>query len=351
MSFYSDWGFTTEIADTIPADEKAPLRPARVIEPGRNEIHIVTERGKLIAEPSGRLLGDETDWPPAVGDWVVALPLDEERGLVHRILPRMNGIARVGGARAQPMAANVDVGLIVLPLTGPVRLNLVERSLALVRGGGVRPVIVLTKADLAEDAAGERRRVADVANDATVNVVSVVTGEGVDEVASHFAPGVTVASLGPSGAGKSSLVNRLAGVELMATGAVREGDGKGRHTTTSRRLLLLPTGGMVIDLPGFRELGLTGESDTGIDETFDDIARLAADCRFGDCAHESEPGCAVRKAVEEGTLAPRRLESYRKLLRESASAARRADEAARRAHDKRFGKMVREVMKGKKGRR
>ncbi|MBF0170304.1 MAG: ribosome small subunit-dependent GTPase A [Nitrospinae bacterium] len=349
MPFYTDWGFAPFFADAIASDEGAPLVPARVVEPGKNEIRIVTEQGTRIAEPSGRI--DDGQWPPAAGDWVIALPLDDERALVHRLLPRTNGLARSGGARAQPLAANLDAAFLILALGEPLRLNLVERGLALIRGGSVSPVVILTKADLAEDPEGERQRVLEVAGDAPVLAVSVVTGEGIDAVATLVPCGVTVALLGKSGAGKSSLVNRLAGEELMATGAVREGDHKGRHTTTTRRLLKLPGRGIVVDLPGFRELGLTGDEAQGIEETFDDIVTLASQCRFGDCSHEGEPGCAVTAAVTEGRLDRRRFESYRKLLREAASAHLRADEAKRRAADKRFGKMVKQVMKTKKGKR
>jgi ribosome biogenesis GTPase len=279
MSFHCDWGFAPFFDDQIAADERGVFAPARVVEPGRTVVRVVTPDGVRLGEPAGRLYVDETVWPPAVGDWVLTAPMDDERVMVQRTLERRTGLYRKGRRGAQPLGANVDWGLIVLPLAAPIRLNVVERAIALIISGGVRPAVALTKADLCDDPALQKERVVGVAGDAPVTTVSVVTGAGVDETASIFTPGRTVALLGPSGAGKSSLVNRMAGAELMATGDVRDADGKGRHTTSVRRLIRLPSGGLVADIPGFRELGLSGEEADALDETFPDIAAVAVDCR------------------------------------------------------------------------
>jgi ribosome biogenesis GTPase len=235
------------------------------------------------------------------------------------VLPRSTKFSRLaatdhGQTIEQVVAANVDVVFLVAGLDGDLNLRRLERYLALGWESGATPVIVLTKADLCEDVETLRYEVESVAVGVSVHAVSNVTGDGVDELRAYLTDGRTVAALGSSGVGKSSLVNRLAGEELMAIGDVRA-DGRGRHTTTNRQLLLLPDGGLFLDTPGMRELRLW-ESEEGLSQTFDDVAAAAALCRFADCSHEREPACGVRAALADGTLPRDRYESWKKLQAE-----------------------------------
>lgn len=247
------------------------------------------------------------------------------------MLDRRTTLARAaaaGHSRGQPLAANVDAALVVVSLTADPDLGRVERLLTLSWNGGVEPVVVLTKADLVQDADVVAEEVAGAAPGVDVLVVSAVTEQGVDGLASHVWPGRTLALLGQSGVGKSTLVNVLAGSAVLAIGPNTQ-NGKGRHTTVVRELVLLPGGGVVVDTPGLRAVGLPDVSD-GLERTFADVETLAADCRFRDCAHEGEPGCAVLAAIEDGDLTERRLASWRKLQREAEYVAARTD-ARRRA--------------------
>jgi ribosome biogenesis GTPase len=229
------------------------------------------------------------------------------------------------------VAANVDVVFITTSLSDDVNARVLERYLTLAWESGARPVILLTKADLEPDPDAVAAEVEAIGGEVPVHVVSSVSGLGLDAVRAHVPPGVTGALLGPSGAGKSTLVNTLAGEELLATAAVG-GDGSGRHTTTRRELVALPDGGLVVDNPGMREVHLW-LADDGLEDAFDDIAELAAGCRFSDCRHDTEPGCAVQAALADGLLPPERWQSYRDLQRELAelevSLARRERSRAR----------------------
>jgi ribosome biogenesis GTPase len=262
---------------------------------------------------------------PCTGDWALVEVADPAAPVLRALLPRHTAVVRgATGERSegQVLAANIDHVLIAVSLAAKSDVGRIERLLALAWESGAQPVVVLTKADAAYDPA----QVADVeaaAPGATVLAVSALTGEGMDVLAAVLAGG-SAALIGQSGVGKSTLTNALAGAEVMATSGTREADEKGRHTTTTRELIPLPGGGVLIDTPGLRGVGLFG-GESGLAQAFSDIEEFAEQCRFADCAHEGEPGCAVLAAVADGTVPERRLASYRKLLRENEWIASRTD--------------------------
>ncbi|MGW3341664.1 ribosome small subunit-dependent GTPase A [Nonomuraea rubra] len=263
---------------------------------------------------------------PCTGDWVAVRPATAAgSGTVVEVLERRTAVVRSSSSRTsrgQVLAANVDTVAVAVSLADPVKPGRVERMLALAWESGATPVVVLTKADRCADAQRATDEVAEVAPGVEVLVTSAATGEGMDVLVAVLSG--TIVLLGPSGAGKSTLGNRLLGEDLLATGAVRDGDGKGRHTTAWRELLPLPHGGVLLDTPGLRGVGLH-DADQGLDRAFAEIVELAEDCRFSDCAHATEPGCAVLAAVEDGHLTQRRLDSYHRLQRENAHAVSRTD--------------------------
>jgi ribosome biogenesis GTPase len=306
-------------------------RPGRVTAAHRGGFLVATEGGELVARPTGRLrhlAGPSVADLPAVGDWVCL-----REGRIQAVLPRRTAVTRRqpgSAAREQVLAANVDLVLAVVAPGRDANPRRVERLLALAWESGAQPVVVLGRADLCPewgtDVESEVAALAAVAPGVEVLALSCFTGEGLDEVAALLGPGRTAVLLGSSGVGKSTLVNRLAGRDLVATGEVRD-DGKGRHTTTTRQLVVLAGGGLVIDTPGLRELGLWTTT-AGTAAAFDDVEALAAGCRFGDCRHRTEPGCAVREALGDGRLDPDRLAAWEKLQRELAWAEQRADPLA-----------------------
>jgi ribosome biogenesis GTPase / thiamine phosphate phosphatase len=297
------------------------LRPARVASTHTHVCRIYAAEGELLAEVTGKLRHDARgpqDFP-AVGDWVaVASRPGEGRAVIHGVLPRRTRFSRkVAGTATeeQVLAANVDTVFLVGGLDGDFNVRRLERALVLAWESGASPVILLSKADLCPDFGNRRREAEAVAAGVPVHVVSSLQSDGIEPVRSYLGKGRTVVLLGSSGVGKSTLINRLLGEDRLATAAVRVSDDRGRHTTTHRELILLPDGGLVIDTPGLREIQLWA-ADEGLERTFDDVQSLARACRFADCAHEHEPGCAVRQAASDGRLPPERLESYRKLKAE-----------------------------------
>jgi ribosome biogenesis GTPase len=328
--------------------------PARVVAEHRDRYVVWGADGERAAVLAGRLRHQarSREELPATGDWVA---VDEGRGTaaIHAVLPRRGLFRRKAAGdttEAQVLAANVDTALIAAALPGDVNARRIERYLALAWESGAVPVVVLTKADLADDVDAALRGVRAVAPGVDVAAVSAVTGMGVDDLARWLKPGRTAVLLGSSGAGKSTLTNLLLGAEALRTGAVRE-DGKGRHTTTHRQLVRLASGALLIDTPGMRELQLW-TADAGLETAFADVEALAARCRFGDCAHGAEPGCAVRAAAESGALDSDRLESWRRLRRELDWLELRQDEAAaaaERARVRTIHRAQRAYYKGRRG--
>jgi ribosome biogenesis GTPase len=300
----------------------AGLCLARVIGQHRDLYRLVSEEGELAGAVSGRLHygADGSDDFPAVGDWVMADRADDRAGsaVIHHILSRKSLFARkAAGTKAnesQVIAANIDTVFICMSLNADFSLRRLERYLTIAWDSGATPVVVLTKADLCAGLGRALDEVASVAMGAAVAVCSIENPGGLDAVRAYIQPGKTIACIGSSGVGKSTLINSLAGEKLLATNEIREHDGKGRHTTTRRELVLLPDGGIVIDTPGMRELAVYSGD---LSRAFEDIGKLAARCRFGDCSHSTEPGCAVRQAIETGGLSQKRFENWLKLSRET----------------------------------
>jgi ribosome biogenesis GTPase len=281
---------------------------------------------------------------PAVGDWVTIAD-GQDQVVIIAVLPRRSAFVRSAAdatrrtasnlADEQVLAANVDVAFLVAGLDLDFNLRRLERYLAVAWSSGVRPVIVLNKADVALDLDDRLLAVQSIAPAVPIVVLSALTGDHLADLAPYLAPGQTAVVLGSSGVGKSTLVNALLGEQRQTTAAVREDDSRGRHTTTHRELFELPGGALLIDTPGIRALEVAG-ADEGVETAFDDIADLALGCRFSDCRHEGEPGCAVRLALDDGRLTADRLASHRKLERELAHAERKGDARARAAEAKRW---------------
>ena len=322
-------GWSAEFDEAFAPYAGDGLVPARVAVQHRGAYVVYTETDDLPAEPSGRLRHEaEEGGLPVAGDWVVVRPHEDGSGaVIHTVLPRRTAVSRKAAWLAteeQVLGANIDVVFLVAGLDGDLNLRRLERYLATVWNSGAEPVIVLSKSDLCDDLEGALLAVAGVAIGVPVHVVSGLTGEGVDGLRSYVAGNRTVALLGSSGVGKSTLINCLRGEEVQAVGVVRKGDGRGRHTTTSRELVRLPGGGLLLDTPGMRELQLWDVGE-GFDATFSDVEALIGQCRFNDCRHEREPGCAVRRALADGSLDRDRYASYRKLQRELHALAVRQD--------------------------
>lgn len=324
------WGWDDEWAGRLARLTAGPAEVARVVGQDRARWSIRTRSG---VESARVAAGSGLDPYPVAGDWVVVesgpSPADP-RSLVA-VVPRRSSFSRGAagtGASEHVLAANVDVVWVVHGLDAPVHPRRIERYLTLAWESGARPEVVLTKADLMEDPEPSVARVREIAIGVEVRVVSAREPGSVRALRASLAPGRTVVLLGPSGVGKSTLVNLLAGIDLAATGGVREGDRKGRHTTTRRELFRLEGGALLLDTPGLRELRLW-EVEEGLERAFPEIRELARSCRFRDCRHESEPGCAVLEAAASGRLDAGRLESFRKLRAEAAHQRRRSDPRAR----------------------
>lgn len=319
------------------ASENPSLQLARVISQERGQYTVASESAEHQAVLSGKLLyqSDEIAALPAVGDWVQVAG-DDDLVVIQQILPRSSCIVRRAAGpvkRAQVIAANVDIVFICMAMNANFNLSRLERYLAVVWESDATPVVVLTKSDLAPDLDGQIDQVQNVAIGVDVVTTSATEHTGIESIRSYVTDGVTIAFIGSSGVGKSTLVNTLAGSEILATSHVRNDD-QGRHTTTHREAIRLPGGGVLIDTPGMRELGIESAD---VDRTFSDIEELASQCRFADCSHESEPGCAIRKAVHSGELDQRRFESYRKLSNEADYAGKSSRQITEAKINRMFG--------------
>jgi ribosome biogenesis GTPase / thiamine phosphate phosphatase len=310
--------------------EKTDLIPVRVLSQQKYSYAVGGERGELEAILPGKMLhqADFSGGYPAVGDWLaVKAESSGSIAMIESVLPRKNGLSRLiaggrdresgGRSQEQILAANVDTVFIVGALDNGRGLNLrrIERYLTLTWSSGASPVIILNKIDLCADLMPVMAEVEDIAQGVPVLGISAIEKKGLETIKTNLPRGKTGAFLGPSGVGKSSIINALLGRERLKIGDVRQDDSAGRHTTTRRELFLVPGGGAVIDTPGLREIQLWTEEDS-LNSTFADIFELAGGCRFSDCSHQSEPGCAVQQALEAGTLDIKRLDNYRKLQKE-----------------------------------
>jgi ribosome biogenesis GTPase / thiamine phosphate phosphatase len=325
-------GWNPELAEHL----EPGLAPGRVVAAHRAAYDVQTADGNVRTRLPGRLLHENLD--VAVGDWV---GLGD--GLIRTVLPRRSAIVRQAAGRTsekQTLAANVDLAFIVTSLGPELEPRRIERYLVTIWESGAVPEIVLTKADRVDDPWSYVAAVEAVAVGVPIHVVSGLTGQGCDALRARLQPGVTAVLIGSSGVGKSTLVNRFAGADRMAVTETRADDDEGRHTTSHRELIELPGGGLVIDTPGIRELQLWDGG--GIDEAFADVEGLAAACRFNDCSHSSEPGCAVNAALESGALAQERYDSWRKLQRELRAIAVRADARLRREEKRKWQQRARD---------
>ncbi len=327
-------GWNSDLADALEAQQV----PARVAAQHRGQYVVYAERGELRVSLPGRFRHEGVD--VAVGDWVAVA----DDCVVQAVLPRRSAIVRNAAGlatTAQTLAANVDLALVVSSLGPDLEPRRIERYLVTIWESGATPEIVLTKADRFDDPWEMVAEVEAVAVGVPVHVVSAVTGQGCDALRARIRPGTTAVLLGSSGVGKSTLVNLWAGRELMATQETRADDDEGLHTTSHRELIQLPGGGMVIDTPGLRELQLW-DGAAGLGETFADVEELAGECRFNDCSHTQEPGCAVLAAVESGELDQERLHSWRKLQRELLAVAVRHDVLLRKQEARKWRLRARE---------
>ncbi|MEM7773710.1 MAG: ribosome small subunit-dependent GTPase A [Cyanobacteria bacterium P01_A01_bin.37] len=322
---------------------------ARVISEHRGTYRIYMETGEADAHVTGhfRHHAENPLMFPAVGDWVVvAPPRESSLATIHQVLPRTSQFVRKAAGTAtegQIIAANVDTVFLISGLDGDFNVRRIERYLVTAWESGATPVVVLNKVDMCADLDTAIAQVESIAVGVPIHPISAATGQGLEQLDAYLGHGFTVALIGSSGVGKSTLANYLLGHQQQVTQTVRADDSRGRHTTTHRQLLPLPSGSLLIDTPGMRELQLWS-AESGLQETFGDIEALAEDCKFHDCQHHMEPGCAVQEAIAIGTLDPQRLQSYQKLQREHQWIAQRQDGHARQ-NTKRRWKQITKTMR------
>ncbi|MBS4539530.1 ribosome small subunit-dependent GTPase A [Clostridium sp. D2Q-11] len=296
------------------------LTVGRISAEYRNHYEVITEIGEIKGEISGKLrytIETKSDFP-VVGDWVVINRLDNNFAIINDVLPRKSMFKRKAPGNKieeQILASNIDYIFIVTSLNQNYNLRRIERYVTISWESGAIPVVILSKSDLCDDKENKIIEVENIAPGVDIHAISAMTGKGVENLSKYVKEGNTICLLGSSGVGKSTLVNRLIGEDTMDTGDIRLDDGRGKHTTTHRQMMNIPEGGLIIDTPGIREIALW-DGDNGIEEAFKDLEILSNKCKFTDCKHESEPGCAITQAINNGSLAKERLDSYKKLQRE-----------------------------------
>ena len=353
-----DLGWNEFFASGFEPFKSRGLKPGRIAEEHRELYEVFCEEGQFKAEVSGKFRFEaqsRADFP-AVGDWVAVniLP-QEERAIIHAVLPRKSAFSRravlsggmpeTGGRTdEQVLAANIDTLFLVSGLDNDFNLRRIERYLSAAWDSGAMPVVVLNKADICDDVAAKIGEVEQVAPGVDILSISAATKEGLENVRTYLKPGRTAALLGSSGVGKTSIINCLLGENRMKTTEVRVDDSRGRHTTTHREMIILPEGGIVIDTPGLRSFKVW-DGEEGIARLFDDIEKLALRCRFADCSHTGEPGCAIQSALSDGSLDPKRYENYRKLQKEQRFLASRKNQRDVRKQQRAMGKRFKQYHK------
>lgn len=341
VDLIEQYGWSEVWATVFAPHAHAGHTPGRVILQHRNGYLVATDAGELQAKASGRLRHEAQETgPPAVGDWVALSPNPQDgAATIHAVLPRRTAFVRRAAdsvRRTQILAANIDVAFVVTSMNADLNPRRIQRFLAAAMDSGARPVLVLTKSDLSADPQAEAAQVAALETQALVLTVSARKGVGLEALRLQVKPGETCVLIGSSGVGKSTLVNAFLNEDRMATQAIRASDDQGRHTTSHRQLLPLPGGGLIIDTPGIREVGLI-DAEEGVEAVFDDIEQLMQACRFTNCGHVSEPGCAVQAALADGTLEGSRWAHFQKLKSELAATGDKAERIAKAAERRRLG--------------